>query len=168
MNRDDDDGDFGRGLDLGPARHGRRIHANIQSRVRNSGVLEVTIQNQRRRPRIVAVFSFRYDAHLVPNLIENLRPTVDGWISWDDRKSSVAFTPDNVRRKALIQAAYDAGANWVLGIDPDERLEEAAAWKLRVLVGVPFVESWSFRLRELYATDAYRVDGIWGRKRQAR
>ena len=37
-----------------------------------------------------------------------------------------------------------------------------------MLVGVPFVESWSFRLRELYATDAYRVDGIWGRKRQAR
>jgi hypothetical protein len=80
----------------------------------------------------------------------------------------VAFTPDNVRRKALIQAAYDAGTRWVLGIDPDERLEAAAGWKLRVLTSLPLVESWSFRLRELYAPDTYRVDGIWGRKRQAR
>ena len=47
-------------------------------------------------------------------------------------------------------------------------MEMAAAWKLRMLVALPFVESWSLRLRELYAPDAYRVDGIWGRKRQAR
>jgi len=119
-------------------------------------------------PKCIAVFSFRYDAHLVPDLIENLRPVVDGWISWDDRNANSAFTGDNARRKTLIQAAYDAGAQWVLAIDPDERLEQGAAQQLRWLTRVPWRHSYWFRLRELYAPDAYRVDGIWGRKRQVR
>lgn len=138
-----------------------------------SGLLTVEVPALRKRrlfgpPRLVAVFSFRYDAHLVPDLIENLRPIVDGWISWDDRQATTTYTGDTERRKLLIQAAYDAGAQWVLAMDPDERLEKAAAWKLRALTMVPFARSWTFRLRELYAPDAYRVDGIWGRKRQAR
>lgn len=120
------------------------------------------------RPRCVAVFSFRYDAQLVPALIENLRPVVDGWISWDDRNAASSFTGDTERRKLLIQAAYDAGAKWVLAMDPDERLERRAAEVVPRLIRAPFAASWSFRLREMYAPDAYRVDGVWGEKRQAR
>lgn len=114
------------------------------------------------------MFSFRYDAQLVPALIDNIRPAVDGWISWDDRQSAKSFTGDSQRRKLLIQAAYDAGAQWVLAMDPDERLERGAAEGIPRLVRAPFVRAWSFQLRELYETDAYRVDGIWGRKRQTR
>lgn len=120
------------------------------------------------RPQCVAVFSFRYDAQLVPALIENLRPVVDGWISWDDRQAAKTFTGDTERRKLLIQAAYDSGAHWVLAMDPDERLERGAAEIVPRLIRAPLAASWSFRLRELYAPDAYRVDGIWGEKRQTR
>ncbi len=35
-----------------------------------------------------AVFSYRYDAHLVPDLIANIAPVVDGcWIALNDRPS---------------------------------------------------------------------------------
>jgi len=114
------------------------------------------------------VFSFRYDAQLVPALIENLRPIVDGWISWDDRTATTSFTGDTERRRLLIQAAYDAGAQWVLAMDPDERLERSAAELVPRLIGTPLVSSWTFRLRELYEPKAYRIDGIWGEKRQTR
>ncbi len=114
------------------------------------------------------MFSYRYDVQLVPALIENLRPVVDGWISWDDRQAAASFTGDTARRKLLIQAAYDAGAQWVLAMDPDERLERRAADMLPWMLRMPLVTSFSFRLREMYAPDAYRVDGIWGRKRQTR
>lgn len=120
------------------------------------------------RPRCIAVFSYRYDVQLVPALIENLRPVVDGWISWDDRQASTTFTGDTARRKLLIQAAYDAGAQWVLAMDPDERLERAAAQVVPRLIRTPFATSWSFALREMYAPLAYRSDGVWGRKRQTR
>ena len=114
------------------------------------------------------MFSYRYDAQLVPALIENLRPVVDGWISWDDRAATTPFTGDTERRKLLIQAAYDAGARWVLAMDPDERLERSAAEIVPKLIRTPFAASWSFRLRELYGPTTYRVDGIWGEKRQTR
>jgi hypothetical protein len=120
------------------------------------------------RPRCVAVFSYRYDAQLVPALIENLKPVVDGWVSWDDRAATTSFTGDTERRKLLIQAAYDAGAQWVLAMDPDERLERSAAEIVPRLIRTPFATSWSFRLRELYGSKTYRVDGIWGEKRQTR
>ena len=120
------------------------------------------------QPRCIAVFSFRYDAQLVPALIDNIRPVVDGWVSWDDRQSAKNFTGDTERRKVLIQAAYDAGAQWVLAMDPDERLEQKAAERIRSLIRTPFVRAWSFQWREMYEPDAYRIDGIWGRKRQTR
>ena len=137
------------------------------------GLLTVDVPAGRKRrlfdrPRCIAVFSYRYDVQLVPALIENLRPVVDGWISWDDRQASSTFTGDTQRRKVLIQAAYDAGAQWVLAMDPDERLERAAAQIVPRLIRTPFTSSWSLSLRELYAPDAYRIDGIWGRKRQTR
>ena len=133
--------------------------------------VEVPARRKRRlfdRPKCIAVFSYRYDVQLVPALIENLRPVVDGWISWDDRQASTTFTGDTQRRKLLIQAAYDAGAQWVLAMDPDERLERRAAQVVPWMIRMPFASSWSFQLRELYAPDAYRIDGVWGRKRQTR
>lgn len=34
-------------------------------------------ENQARRPTIAALYSFRYDAELVPAMIDNLTPMVD-------------------------------------------------------------------------------------------
>lgn len=117
---------------------------------------------------MVAVFSFRYDAHLVPGLVANIEPFVDGWISYDDRASTEVFSNEVQRRTALLQAACATGADWVLAVDPDERMESGLAPAINELLGAEDSRAYTFRLRELYAPDAYRVDGIWNEKRQAR
>src|SRR5882672_10894069 len=57
------------------------------------------------RPRVLGVFSFRHDAHLVPGLIENIGPMVDGWVAWDDRSTDSPFGDESRRREALLEAA---------------------------------------------------------------
>jgi hypothetical protein len=121
-----------------------------------------------RRPRVVALFSYRWDAHLVPGLIENLSGAVDGWIAWDDRGAPPGFGDEPARRRALLAEARDAGARWGLAVDPDERFERGFAARLPGLLSVQGPAAWTFALRELYRPDAYRVDGVWGRKRQPR
>lgn len=120
------------------------------------------------RPDVVAVFSFRYDAHLVDDLIANLKPIVDGWVAYDDRDSEALFSDEVQRRKLLLQEAHRLGARWVLAIDPDERLEHGLADKIDEMTRSMAPISWSFALREMYEADRYRCDGIWGRKEQAR
>ena len=118
----------------------------------------------RRPPRVIAIFSFRYDAHLVPNLIENLRPIVDGYIAYDDRGASEPYTDERARKAVLRREAREMGAQWLLCIDPDERLEMAAASRMRTMTSVIEPVAWQFRLRELYMPTAYRVDGSWKKK----
>lgn len=122
----------------------------------------------RRRPRIIAVFSFRYDHHLVPDLLANIDPMVDGWVSFDDRGATASFTEESRRRLMLISRAREIGADWVLAMDPDERLEAGAAERIRALTEEKRRVAYGFRLRELYTPDQYRIDGIWGTKVQAR
>ena len=121
-----------------------------------------------RNPPVFAVFSFRYDSHLVPDLIENITPFVDGWVSYDDRQSQEIFSNETKRRLTLIEEARKLGAKWILGIDPDERLESAAVSQFRALTRWNRGVAWNFRLRELYEPNVYSVDGIWGRKRMPR
>lgn len=121
-----------------------------------------------RRRRVLAVFSFRYDAHLVPDLIASLTPMVDGWVAFDDRASAAPYTDERPRRRALVDRARDLGADWLLAVDPDERFEAGLAEAMPRLTATRRPTRWTFDFRELYAPDAYRVDGIWGEKRQAR
>ena len=121
----------------------------------------------RRRPKVVAIFSFRYDAHLVPDLIENVRPIVDGFIAYDDRGAAKPYTDERVRKAALLEAARSMGARWVLCVDPDERLEDAASTLMPTMTKDNEPVIWKFRLREMYSSQAYRVDGIWGKKKIA-
>jgi hypothetical protein len=116
----------------------------------------------------MAVFSFRYDAALVPDLLINLRPLVDGWIALDDRASIDLFSDEPSRRSQLLMAAREAGADWVLAVDPDERFETALADAMPHLTNAEGLVAYSFALREMYTTQHYRTDGIWGKKRQAR
>lgn len=120
------------------------------------------------KPRIVAVFSYRYDAHLVPALLQNIHPLCDGWVSWDDRRASAVFTGDTERRHALFDAAHTAGAQWLLCVDPDERFEFGVAPAIRSMALERGQTSWTFNLRELYTPSDWRRDGIWGQKRQRR
>lgn len=117
-------------------------------------------------PRIIAAFSYRYDAHLVPGLIENIRPMVDGYVAWDDRQAEAALSDEPTRRAALLAAAGAAGADWILAIDPDERLEDRLAGLIRRMTRRRCV--WLFPLREMFGPAVYRADGVWGDKWQAR
>lgn len=140
-----------------PIPKGDKLTTGTTARGRRSG-----------RVNVVAVFSFRYDAHLVPDLIANLDPIVDAWVALDDRESDALFSNEVDRRRLLLQAAADTGARWGLGIDPDERLEGGLADKIDDLTRTMMPVAWSFDLRELYASDRYRTDGAWGSKAQAR
>lgn len=120
------------------------------------------------RPNVVAIFSFRYDAHLVPDLIENIAPIVDGWIAWDDTASTAFFSNEWDRRRALIETALGLGARWILALDPDERIERRVADRLARLTRPSEPTAWLFWLREMYAPDRFRVDGLWRTKEQAR
>ncbi len=117
-----------------------------------------------RPPRVLALFSFRYDADLVPDLIENLRPIVDGYVAYDDRAATELFSDEPRRRRELVAAARQMGARWVIFIDPDERLEAALAGRIHELTRAKGRIAWGFHFRELYAPDAYRVDGYWRKK----
>lgn len=119
-----------------------------------------------RRPKILALFSYRFDAHLVPDLIANIDPIVDGWIAFDDRAATGLFSSEVARRRALLEAAKENGADWILGVDPDERFEVGASEGIRPLVRVAGRVAWGFDFREMYTPDSYRVDGIWGRKKR--
>jgi hypothetical protein len=120
------------------------------------------------RQRTIAVFSYRYDAHLVADLIANIDPIVDGWIAYDDRGATGVFSSEPQRRQILLEAAQNAAADWILAIDPDERLERGAADRIGQLTGDNRRIAWGFRFREMYSPTEYRVDGIWGKKIQHR
>ena len=114
-----------------------------------------------------AIFSFRYDAHLVPDLVENLRPIVDGFVAYDDRGAAELYTDERVRKAALLEAARDMGARWVFCVDPDERLEDATSTLMPTMTKDNEPIIWKFRLREMYSSQTYRIDGIWGKKKIA-
>ena len=122
----------------------------------------------KRKPKVLAVFSFRYDAHLVPGLIQNIEPMVDGWVAFDDRGSRETFSNEPARRLALLKRARAEGAEWVLAVDPDERFERRLAHAMPELTAVEGSVAYSFLVRDLFAPGAYRVDGIWRRKLQSR
>ena len=113
---------------------------------------------------IVALFAFRYDRALVPDLLENIAPLVDGYISWDDTRNKARWYHEGSVRNALIEAARTIGADWVLAVDPDERFERRAAGSIRWRTLVKRNVVYGFDFRELYTPTSYRVDGIWGEK----
>jgi hypothetical protein len=121
-----------------------------------------------RTPHVLAVFSFRYDAHLVPALVANIDPLVDGWIAYDDRGGSGLFSDEVRRRTALLEAARETGAGWALAVDPDERFESALSRAIGRLTAARDAPAYTFALREMFTPDHFRVDGVWGEKRQAR
>lgn len=117
------------------------------------------------QPRVAAAYSFRYDAHLVPAMEQNIAPAVHVFLSCDDRGSDGVLTSEPARRVALLQAAQKAGADWILIADPDERYEDRLAREMARLTKTPVI--WTFRNREMYSPTSYRIDGLWGAKARA-
>lgn len=117
--------------------------------------------------KLVAVYARRHEPQwLIDDLRVNLR-WVDELVEVDDRDRDPdeAWGHEGNLRALQRQRAIDAGADWVLVVDPDERLEDRAARLVPALMarfaGQAVVLR--LRLRELFAPDRYRVDGAWDR-----
>ncbi|WP_373355964.1 glycosyltransferase [Pseudoroseicyclus sp. CXY001] len=120
------------------------------------------------QPLVMAAFSSRYDRHLVPGLVENLSPAVHGYVHYDDQGAEEALSNEAIRQHALVEAARQAGARWVLAVDPDERFEDRLAAEMPALTTLYGPVVWTFRCREMWGPDRYRIDGIWGGRSRAR
>ncbi len=151
------------------------------------------LRSRRRRPRLLALVAFRDEERFLPGLLENLEPQVDGLIALDDGSSdsstellrdhplvvevlrvppgTQAELEDGKNHRALVEASWRHGPDWLLGVDADERVErdfrdraeeEIARAEHAGHAGlwVPFRELWG-------APDRVRMDGLWGGKRKA-
>jgi glycosyltransferase involved in cell wall biosynthesis len=129
----------------------------------------------------------------LPGFLRNVAPHVDAIIALDDGSSDgsaehlarhrsvieVLRNPhdrpawDEVgNHRALVAAALRHGAEWILCVDADERLErEFRARAERVIARGKLLgySAYAVRLRELWDHPGqYRADGIWGGKQVAR
>lgn len=121
--------------------------------------------------RVVAVAAHRYEPDwMVDDLRENVA-WCDDLILLDTRGDDRVWVPRVERVDRLLADALVAGADFVLYMDVDERIQDGAEPILRAIAdawrpGLPF--AFRFRLRELYTADRYRIDGTWGRKTRRR
>lgn len=124
----------------------------------------------RRRPTVrpitvVAVISYKFDADHLVDLQENISGLADTCIIQFDEHGEL-LRNEGRYREAMVRRAEAAGADYILSIDPDERLEKRAARRMRKLLRKHLGERvlFEFHVRELYTPTEYRVDGVWGRK----
>ncbi len=115
-------------------------------------------------PIVIAVFSYRYEAHLVSDFIANIRPFVHGYVAWDDRAATTALSSEPERRNRLLAEARKMGARWILVGDPDERIEAVLAERLPHMLQQGEGNLWGFTKREMFTPDSYRIDGLWREK----
>ena len=143
----------------------------------------------RQQVRLLALLPIRNHAHYLPGFIASIAPHVDGIIALDDgstdgtaellesqpevlevlRNPSDRPTWDEMGNHAkLLDAAARHGAEWVLSIDADERLERDFRRRCeRVIRRGRWLgyTAYGLRLRDLWdSRDRYRVDGVWGHK----
>jgi hypothetical protein len=129
----------------------------------------------------------------LPGFVRNVAPQVDGIVALDDgsRDGSAELLAecDSVlallrvppgrpewdevgNHRALVAAALRLGAEWILCVDADERVERDFRTRAERVIRrgrLLGYSAYAVRLRELWDEPGqYRVDGIWGRKAMAR
>jgi hypothetical protein len=158
------------------------------------GVLrDLWSRRQRRSRRLLALLAFRDEMRFLPGLFENLEGHVEGVVALDDQSvdgsrefvqaqpsvlelltvepGAQAELEDGKNHRALTQAAWAHGADWLLGIDADERVERD--FRSRAEFEIDKAEQQGHdalwvHFRELWdSPDRVRMDGIWGMKRKA-
>lgn len=137
---------------------------------------------------IIAIIAVKDEASLIKGLFENIASEVDGVIVLEDGASLEVSREVGgakevlkvIRNKKRRGVDYDVGKNvaklirvakkfypeWILLIDPDERLEKNFRKKVNKIIGAyPKKGGLTVRLRELWnGPDTFRVDGAWGEK----
>lgn len=146
-----------------------------------------------RRCRLLALVAVRNQLGHLRGCLDSLRPHVDGIIALDDGSTDgsaeflegrpevlelIRVPSDRPRwdeagnHRKLVTAALRHGAEWLLSVDADERVEVQFRTRAERVIrrGNLFgLSAYALRLRELWDDPRfYRADGIWGRKRVAR
>lgn len=76
------------------------------------------------------------------------------------------FSMESRNRSILLREALAEGADWVLTLDADERVELEFLKKMRGWC-LPAFDAIGFRLRDVWnSPNQYRTDGIWSEKRK--
>ena len=147
----------------------------------------------RRRPRVLALLQQRDEARLLPGWLANVTPHVDGVVALDDGSSDGSAELLDARPEVLellrvpadrpawdepgnharlVRAALSHGADWLVALDADERLERdfrARAERVIRRGGLLGLSAYALRLHELWdSPDRFRADGIWRHKWIAR
>ena len=120
--------------------------------------------------RLIAVYGRRHEPQwLIDDMVANLSPWVDDIVCVDDRERALteAWGHEGRFRARQREAAMAAGADWILVVDPDERLEDRAGEVIRPLLGGPDT-LYRLTLREMFTPTSYRIDGKWGLFRRTR
>jgi hypothetical protein len=140
--------------------------------------------------RLLAVLGVRDGMRFLPGFVANVGPQVDGIVALDDGSADgsaeyLGARPEVLEvirvpasrpewdemgnHRALVQAALRHGADWVLALDADERLERHFRRRAEPLMRQGPGGAFTVRLLDLWdSSQQVRVDGIWGRKRVAR
>jgi len=146
-----------------------------------------------RRVRLLALVAVRNETPYLPGFLANVAPHVDGIVALDDgstdgsgallqshpRILEVLRVPadrpqwDEVGNyKKLHAAALRHGAEWMIALDADERVEKDFRERVERVIrrGRRLgLSAFTLRLRELWnSPETFRIDGVWGRKRVAR
>lgn len=121
-------------------------------------------------PRLICAYARKYEPQfMVDDLRTNCAGFVDGFVELDQRdRVDELWSQRSERVAELRRLATEAGADWCLIMDPDERLEDRAGPAIRSVIEEDPGWRYTFPLLELFAPDRYRTDGPWGRKSRRR
>lgn len=126
----------------------------------------VNLTHKKEQERLFLLFAFRFEKDTIPDFLDSLRDLVDGYIYFDDSGNKDTWYNEGLIRNKLLKVAYYVGVDWVICLDPDERIEKRGIGIIKdfvkdnrnkKVIGV-------FKFRELFEKDKYRVDGIWDTK----
>lgn len=119
--------------------------------------------------RIIATYAVRREPKwLVDELRANLA-WVDGFAEIDNRRQVGGWAHEGELRARQRAACRELDADWVLFVDPDERIEDRAACIVRDVADAGGRDVvYGFALREMWTPTAYRVDGQWAAKKPRR
>lgn len=120
--------------------------------------------------KIIAVTNYRYDKDYLEDWKSNLSPLVDDYVTFYD-EDGFFYKDEGESRKMQYRAAREKGADWVVVIDVDERIEKKGIKEIRRHIDELDKQSnrrvvFRFNFRELYTPNKYRIDGAWGSKKR--